>query len=79
MCLSLVKMKSINYGSIPDLKKRVNEHKSKKVDATKHRLPVKLVYYDAYLTLNVARLCEKQVKNNGNARRTLLKRINVLP
>jgi putative endonuclease len=30
-----------------DLKRRINEHNSGRVDSTKDRLPLKLIYYEA--------------------------------
>jgi len=36
-------------GFTSDLKKRVSRHKEGKVTATKYRLPLKLVYYEACL------------------------------
>ena len=35
-------------GFSPDLKVRVSKHKNGFVKATKHRLPVKLIYYESY-------------------------------
>jgi len=34
-------------GSTKDLKRRINEHNSGRVDSTKDRLPMKLIYYEA--------------------------------
>lgn len=73
------KDKAYYYGSTTNLKKRVNEHNLGKVFATKHRLPVELVYYEAYLSLSAARAREQQVKTSGNARKTLHSRINTYP
>lgn len=36
-------------GCTNDLKKRLKLHNSKKVDSTKDRGPLKLIYYEAYL------------------------------
>jgi len=36
-------------GSTPDLKKRLEKHNRGYVLATKHRRPVKLIYYESYL------------------------------
>ena len=35
-------------GFTPDLKLRLKKHESGLVKATKHRLPIKLIYYEAY-------------------------------
>jgi len=36
-------------GSTSDLKKRLTTHQNGQVDATKNRLPVELIFYEAYL------------------------------
>ena len=35
-------------GFTPDLKSRIAKHQKGLVKATKHRIPVKLIYYEAY-------------------------------
>ena len=67
------------YGSTTNLKKRVDEHQNGKVIATKYRLPMELVYYEAFLSLGAARSRERQVKTSGSARKTLHLRINMYP
>lgn len=37
-------------GSSPDLKNRISKHNKGYVAATKFRRPLKLIYYEAYLT-----------------------------
>lgn len=39
-------------GSTPDLKARVEKHNSGYVIATKHRRPLKLIYYESYININ---------------------------
>jgi putative endonuclease len=63
------------FGSTKDLKRRVLEHQAGKVTSTKNRLPLELVYYEAYRQLSQARYREKQVKNSGSIRRALLARL----
>ncbi len=63
------------FGSTNDLKRRILEHQSGKVASTKHRLPLQLVYYEAYQNLSQARYREKQVKNSGSIRKALLARL----
>lgn len=63
------------YGSTNNLRKRTDEHISGKVLSTKHRLPIILVYYEAYSTLTKARSRERQVKKSGSIRISLHKRI----
>lgn len=57
-----------------DLKKRVRLHLSGKVQATKNRLPVKLVYYEACLNKEKAIKREKYFKS-GFGRRFLNSRL----
>jgi putative endonuclease len=64
------------YGSTQDLKRRLREHNDKTVESTKNRLPLILVYYEAYLSIQSARLREKQVKASGSIRKVLNKRIS---
>ena len=49
-------------GSTPDLKTRIEKHKRGYVLATKHRRPLKLVYYEAYLTQRDAKRREVFLK-----------------
>lgn len=43
------KDKRFYVGYTNDLKKRVKEHSSGRVDSTKNRLPLQLIYYEACL------------------------------
>jgi len=63
------------HGSTNDLKRRVKQHVDGKVNATSYRLPVNLVYYEAYVSLDQARNREKQVKNSGSVRQSIHMRI----
>ncbi len=67
------------YGSTNDLKRRIREHDSAKVASTAYRIPINLVYYEAYTSLDLARMREKQVKSSGSVRTSLLKRIAMHP
>lgn len=42
-------------GSAPDLRKRIEKHENGYVLATKHRRPLKLIYYEAYISSSDAR------------------------
>jgi len=42
------KDKGLYIGFSSNLKLRILNHKQGKVDATRHRLPVELIYYEAY-------------------------------
>lgn len=61
-------------GYCSDLKKRFNRHRTGKVFATKGRLPVKLIYYEACLDKYKAIQREKYFKT-GFGRRFLKNRI----
>jgi putative endonuclease len=63
-------------GYTKDLKRRINEHKRKKVKSTKNRLPIKLVCYEAYLTKNEAGAREKFLKSS-DGKKDIRKRINL--
>ena len=62
-------------GSTGDLRKRVAEHKAGKVQSTKPRLPLELVYYEAYKDGKDARLREASLKLKSRAYAQLRKRI----
>ncbi len=61
-------------GFSADLKKRLSQHKSGKVVATKRRLPVELIYYEAFKSEKKAREQELFYKT-GQGRRILNKRL----
>ena len=73
--LKSLKDNKLYIGSTTDLQKRIPEHQSGKVFATKHRLPIKLCYYEAYTEGWMARKREKQLKYFGKAYQTLKKRL----
>lgn len=61
-------------GWTDDLRKRIKEHNAGKVTATRHRRPLRLVYYEACLDKNKAIKREKYFKT-GFGRRFLKERI----
>lgn len=61
-------------GCTNDLKKRFEEHNLGKVDATKYRLPMQLLYYEACLSKAKAFKRERYFKT-GYGRRFLKERI----
>lgn len=69
------KDKKYYYGSTTNLKRRVAEHTKGQVIATKYRNPLRLVYFEAYQNLQLARQREQQVKLSGAIRANLHKRI----
>ncbi len=62
-------------GYTQDLQNRFAQHQSGLVDATKYRLPLNLVYYEACLIKESAIAREKQLKT-GFGRKYLKNRIN---
>ena len=63
-------------GATIDLKRRIEQHRSGKSYATRKYLPLEIVYYEAYRSLNDANNREKSLKQHGGALRQLKKRIN---
>jgi putative endonuclease len=49
-------------GSTKDLKQRFEQHNKGLVDSTKHRMPLRLIYYEACLNRNDAAKREKYFK-----------------
>ena len=62
-------------GCTEDLEKRINEHNQGKTKSVKHKLPLELVYYEAYNTKTLARKREIQLKKNSSEKEKLYKRI----
>ncbi len=65
------KDKQLYIGYTNNLKRRLVEHQSGKSPATKNRLPIKLIYYEAYKRWSDATRREKFLK--GGAGRGQLK------
>lgn len=55
-------------GFTSDLKKRVKEHNSGKNISTGYRMPLKLIYYEAYLLKKDAEAREKYLKTSMGKR-----------
>lgn len=51
-----------------DLKRRLGEHKDKLNTSTKHRLPLKLIYYEACLNMTDAKRRERYFKTTQGRR-----------
>jgi len=62
-------------GYTSDLKKRLSEHKRGNVENTSHRLPIELIYYEAYKNIDDAKEREKGFKKSGSVYNGLVKRI----
>ena len=61
-------------GSTKDLKRRINEHNGGRVDSTKDRLPLQLIYYEACIDEIDARARERYLKS-GMGKRYIRNRI----
>lgn len=57
------KDKELYYGYTKDLTQRFEEHNSGRVESTKHRLPLKLIYYEACCNKRDAIYREKYFKS----------------
>lgn len=71
--LRSIKDEKLYSGYTADLKSRFNYHNEGKVEATKHRRPFKLIYYESYLHQQDATTREKFFKTQWG--RNFLKRV----
>lgn len=62
------KDKKLYIGSTSNLKRRLKEHQSGKVFATKGRLPIKLIFYEAFFETKDAVRREKYLKTSPGKR-----------
>ena len=69
-----LKDKKFYVGMSADLKPRIAEHKRGHVKSTKHRLPIKLICYEAYLTKEEAEKRELYLKSS-DGKKDLRKRL----
>ncbi len=70
-----VKTKQLYFGKTSNLKRRIAEHNNNEQTATAFKGPWRLVYYEAYSSSKDASLREKVLKQYGNARTYVKKRI----
>ena len=66
---------ALYIGSTNDLRRRLQEHNSGKVESTHSRFPFQLVYYEAYAAQQDARKRESQLKRFSGAYTHLKRRI----
>lgn len=64
-------------GSTTDLKRRLIEHNAQIGCKTTKSNIWELIYYEAYLTIELARKRERQLKNNRGSKRALYNRLNI--
>ncbi len=65
----------IYTGFTSDLKHRYQQHLKGQVFSTKNRRPLKLIYYQAFLSKKDAIIEEKYLKSGGKAKTSLKSRI----
>ena len=74
-CINATDEKGRFYiGSTNDLRRRLKEHNTDANRSTKNH-QWRLVYYEAYITENAARQREQKLKQHGNTKQALMKRI----
>ena len=66
---------STYIGSTEFLERRIEEHNKGKTKSIKHKIPYRLVYYEAYMTKTLALKREYKLKKNSFAKEQLFKRI----
>ena len=69
--------KSYYLGSTTDLRRRLIEHNSNRGCITTKNKKWKLIYYEAYLTLELAKEREKILKRNRGSKRALYNRLGI--
>ena len=62
-------------GSTKDLQNRIRQHSEGEVAATRPYRPLRLVYYEAYVSEKAARMRESNVKQSGSLSVPLIRRI----
>ena len=62
-------------GCTSNLRKRFKEHSLGKTKSLKYRIPLKLIYYEAYQNKTDARKREIRLKKNSSEKRKLFKRL----
>ena len=62
--------RKLYIGFTTDIERRMGEHQGSLVSSTRERLPIKLIYYEAYLTRGEAERRERYLKG-GNGRQHL--------
>lgn len=68
------KDKKLYIGFTPDLKNRLSKHNTGFVISTKHRRPLRLIYYESYLLREDAKRRERYLKSGGG-RKELAKQL----
>ncbi len=66
---------NLYIGSTNNLKERLVKHNTGKVLSTKNRVPFDLLYYEAYISEELARKREQSIKKSGSVYTSLVKRL----
>ncbi|HBO16509.1 MAG: Excinuclease ABC C subunit domain protein [Candidatus Moranbacteria bacterium GW2011_GWE2_35_2-] len=66
---------NLYIGYTGDLRQRIKDHNQGKTKSIKHRIPFKLIYYEAYKNKTDARKREIELKKNNYQKEQLIKRI----
>jgi putative endonuclease len=66
---------SLYIGYTNDLKRRLDERNKRKSRYTKHKVPLELVYYEAYKSRADAKFRENQLKRHAQGLTALKKRL----
>ena len=69
--------KKLYIGYTNNLKRRLVEHKNKKVYTTRRMTNPKLIYYECYNNENLTKIRERKLKQYGSAYHGLKKRLNL--
>jgi putative endonuclease len=70
--------KKLYIGYSSNLRRRMAEHNNQKVYTTKRMHGPKLIYYEAYISENQAKIREKKLKQFGSSYKGLMKRLGLI-
>lgn len=76
--LRSLKDKKLYIGYTNDIDRRISEHMMGKVTATKNRLPLQLIYYEAYFNKKDAKGREKFLKGGSGHKYLKKQMVNYL-
>lgn len=65
--LQSLKDRDLYWGYTSDLRSRLKQHQAGDTKSTRHRRPLRLIYYEAYLAKADAQNRERQIKKRAQA------------
>ncbi len=74
--LKSIKDSCVYTGYTSNLEQRLQQHQLGLVKSTKNRTPLKLIYYEAYLSKTDAQKRERYLKSGGKAKNDLKSQIS---